>query len=128
MTVLGINHVNLRTLDLPATVRFYTHLLGLRYDGPSAVDGFERHWLYDGAGHPIIHLRELAPAGAETGAFDHVAFTCNDMAGTIARLEAGAIRFAARENKTDGIVQLFVTDPNGIAIELNFALADPQAG
>jgi catechol 2,3-dioxygenase-like lactoylglutathione lyase family enzyme len=128
MSVSGISHVNIRTLDIAATVRFYTYLLGFRYDGQQQVDGFARNWLYDQTGQPIIHLRELAPTSESTGAVDHVALTCTDMTGVVDRLKAEGIRFAARDNPTDGIVQVFLTDPNGIALELNFPLTGAQGG
>ena len=122
MATLGLNHVNIRTLDIVATVRFYTHILGFRYDGPKQVGGFARNWLYDQAGRPVIHLREMAPGADSTGAIDHIALTCDDMPAVLDRLEAEDVRFAARDNPTDGIVQVFVTDPNGVTLELNFPL------
>jgi catechol 2,3-dioxygenase-like lactoylglutathione lyase family enzyme len=123
MSVSGIAHINIRTLDIAATVRLYTQLLGFRYDGQQQVEGFARNWLYDQTGKAIIHLRELAPTSDSTGAVDHVALACTDMTGVVNRLKAEGIRFAARDNPTDDIVQVFLTDPNGVALELNFPLA-----
>jgi catechol 2,3-dioxygenase-like lactoylglutathione lyase family enzyme len=120
VAISGINHVNIRTLDIARTVQFYTRALGFRYGGPEVVDGFTRHWLYDQTGRPIIHLRELAPSSESTGAIDHVAFSCDDIAGVLDRMTAEAVRFARRDNPADGLVQIFLTDPNGIALELNF--------
>lgn len=123
MSVSGLNHVNIRTLEIAATVRFYTRVLGLRYDGPQKVDGFERNWLYDQAGAPIIHLREMAPSSESTGAVDHIALSCGDMTAVLERMKLEAIKFARRDNPTDGVTQVFLTDPNGVALELNFPLA-----
>ncbi len=122
MGVSSINHVNIRTLDIPATARFYSDILGLRYDGPQEVDGFARNWLYDPSGTPIIHLRAMAPQGDTTGALDHIALSCDDIDGIVARLDAQGIGFARRDNVSDGIIQMFVKDPNGIQLELNFPL------
>lgn len=123
MSVSGVNHINIRTLDIAGTARFYTQILGFRYDGPQQVDGFARNWLYDNMGCPIIHLRELAPNSELTGAVDHIALTCGDMVSVLERMRKAGIDFAARNNPTDGIVQVFLTDPNGVALELNFPLA-----
>jgi catechol 2,3-dioxygenase-like lactoylglutathione lyase family enzyme len=122
MSVSGINHVNIRTLDIAGTVRFYADILGLRYDGPQQVDGFERNWLYDQAGRPIIHLRELAPTSESTGAVDHVALSCEDMAAVLERMTLREVKFARRDNPADGVTQVFLHDPNGVALELNFPL------
>jgi catechol 2,3-dioxygenase-like lactoylglutathione lyase family enzyme len=123
MSVTGVNHVNIRTLNIAETVGFYTEVLGLRYDGPKMVGGFTRNWLRDQGGQPIIHLRELAPPSMSTGAIDHIALSCVDMHGVLGRLKAKGIQFASRDNPIDGIVQVVFTDPNGITIELNFPLA-----
>lgn len=122
MSVLGVNHINIRTLDIAGTARFYTEILGLRYDGPREVDGFERNWLFDETGAPIIHLRALAPSSEATGALDHIALTCRDLVPALERMRLAGIGFATRDNPSDGIVQVFLKDPNGIALELNFPL------
>jgi hypothetical protein len=68
------------------------------------------------------------PGGDSTGPIDHIALTCDDMPAMLERLKAEDIRFAARDNPTDGIVQVFVTDPNGVTLELNFPLAEHAMG
>ncbi|HEX7853449.1 MAG TPA: VOC family protein [Sphingobium sp.] len=126
MTVSGLNHVNIRTLDMPATAHFYTSILGLRYDGTELVNGRPRNWLYDANGHPIIHLRDLAPSGETTGAFDHVALNCEDMPKVVERLKAQNIDYAVIDTVVDGVIQMFLKDPNGIPLELNFTAPASQ--
>lgn len=122
--ITGIDHVNIRTLDISGTVHFYTNLIGLRYDGPSQSNGFARHWLRDGRGRAIIHLRELASDMAGTGAVDYVALSSTAMMAVIARLEQAGADYARFDITADGIVQIFVTDPNGVTLELTFCDSD----
>ncbi len=125
MSVRGLNHVNIRTTDIAATVRFYTDILGLRYDGAEEVNGFPRNWLLDQRNKPIIHLRELAPEGNTRGPVDHVAIDCDDMASVILRLEQAQIEFAMINTLVDGVTQVFIKDPNGVTLELNFVTQAP---
>ena len=120
MPVLGLNHVNIRTTDIEATVRFYTRVLGFRYAGAGKVGGFESHWLLNGQDQPIIHLRELAPASESTGPVDHVALDCDELAAVIAELEQAQIKFAVVDTLINGVTQVFVKDPNGVPLELYF--------
>jgi hypothetical protein len=50
----------------------------------------------------------------------HVALSCSDFEGTKARLAAKSIAFSESDLSRFGLRQLFVTEPNGILLELNF--------
>jgi catechol 2,3-dioxygenase-like lactoylglutathione lyase family enzyme len=121
MTVLGLNHVNIRTTDLAATLRFYTGILGFKHYDGKEMNGFPRNWLLDSRNEPIIHLRELSPDAPSCGPIDHVALNCDDMAEVLARLEREKIPFAKIDTVLNGITQVFLKDPNGVPLELNFA-------
>jgi catechol 2,3-dioxygenase-like lactoylglutathione lyase family enzyme len=94
-------------------------------DGPRPPFRSRGYWLY-GGGRDLLHLTIAADAPAAsrppqgTGWFDHLAFTGVDLAATIARLDAAGIAYARDEVPMLGQVQLFLTDPAGIGIELNF--------
>src|SRR6185437_9587161 len=65
--------------------------------------------------------RRRAPnAMAPTAALDHIAFRGLDLDATRATLKSRGLRY--RENEVPGarISQIFVHDPDGILIELNF--------
>jgi hypothetical protein len=80
--------------------------------------------------HIAQHGVELAdvyylgtPSHAATdhaGVIDHIAFTAADPKGMAAQLEASGTPYRARFMEDSGLYQLFVKDPNGICIELNF--------
>ena len=127
MPATGLDHVNIITTDLDRTKRFYRDVLGLVDGDTSSIPpGVEVHWLADPSGISVIHLLRHDPArhaepgeGSPTGTIDHVAFNCTDYDGMIARCaELGVacrIGFAGPAFR-----QLFITDPNGVVLELNF--------
>lgn len=138
-----LDHCNIRTLDLPATIGFYSDVLDLK---PSFFPGSSDRgaWLHDSTDRPVIHLVAVDPAdpagsiaairgmrgedggGFEptmlrgSGAIDHIAFECTDYEAMEGRLQALDLRYTANEVESIGLRQLFVSDPNGITVELNF--------
>ncbi|HWW61067.1 MAG TPA: VOC family protein [Thermoanaerobaculia bacterium] len=120
MRVLAIDHINIAgPSDLIARCRtFYTEILGL-IDGhrpPFRSRGF---WLYAGD-QPVVHLTENDRNGAQSGPFNHFAFACEGIDDAIARLEAHAIPFERDDVPATRQTQLFLKDPAGISLELNF--------
>ena len=117
-----VDHVTIRAADLDASVAFYEDVLGLtRGDRPPF--GFPGAWLYLGD-HPVVHLIGGRGGGPGTGAIDHVAFQAADLAGTRARLADLGVAFEERTVPGQGLVQLFVRDPDGVRIELNFPVGE----
>jgi catechol 2,3-dioxygenase-like lactoylglutathione lyase family enzyme len=120
MAVRGINHINIRTTDVAASVAFYVDVFGLTYGRSPMVMGQQGHWLHDENGDPIIHFRVMDPGSTATGPFDHVALNCTDKTGTLARLTAQGRDYSVFEGLSPGLTQVFVTDPHGVGLELNF--------
>lgn len=125
MSVRGIGHVNLRATaeTIERLRRFYVDIVGLR-EGPRPTfrSGSRGHWLYAGD-RDVLHLTIAARDGAgaqPVGVFDHLAFDCEDLAGTRGRLDAAGITYATDVVDELHQVQLFLTDPVGIGVELTF--------
>jgi catechol 2,3-dioxygenase-like lactoylglutathione lyase family enzyme len=130
MQVKGLDHVNIIAADLDETAGFYEAVLGLR---PQKMDtvfpGFEGRWLFDVADRPIIHLMNYSAErhgegerwAMPTGSIDHVALACEDFAGTVRRCEELGVAYRANDRKFGDLRQIFVTDPNNVSLELNFA-------
>ncbi len=81
--------------------------------------------LVDAADHPGSWTGTLARAsdhqtGLDTGAFDHVAFRGGDFEGMREKLRAAKLAFRDRVVPGTGLKQIFVPDPEGVMVELNF--------
>ena len=129
MAVLALEHVTIRCAQRQRTRDFYVELLGLT-EGARPDFPFRGHWLYLG-GVPVIHLVEAADkgsawggepgsAGTDTGPFDHVAFHGEDFEGMRRALRAAGLAFRDRVVPGTGLKQIFVPDPEGVMVELNF--------
>jgi catechol 2,3-dioxygenase-like lactoylglutathione lyase family enzyme len=125
----GLDHYNLSPADLERSRRFYKEVLGLE-DGARPQFRQPGAWLYAG-GRPLVHLsgRE-AGAAPDTGRFNHIAFNAVDLAGTIAHLERCGVAFEVvkvppmENHPRSGGTQIFLKDPDDIAIELQFTAAE----
>ncbi|MEJ6011725.1 VOC family protein [Novosphingobium aquae] len=129
MTALGLDHVNILTEDLPATIAFYNDVLGLISD-PTVLAGIGMAgtWLRDPEGRPIVHVvvkdgtrsaYDTYIVGQPTGAVHHVAFRCRGFDETIARLRDQGLDIAVNDGNYN-LRQIVLTDPNGILVEMNF--------
>lgn len=129
MGVQALEHVTIRCAQRQRTRDFYVELLGLT-EGERPDFPFRGHWLYLG-GIPVIHLVEAddkgsawggepGAAGSDTGPFDHVAFQGDDFDAMRARLAEAGMAFRERVVPGGGIKQLFVPDPEGVLVEINF--------
>jgi catechol 2,3-dioxygenase-like lactoylglutathione lyase family enzyme len=119
MPAIGMNHFTVLAKDLEATKDFYLGVLGLT-DGYRPNLGFPGAWLYAGNA-AVLHIiagREL-PADPQ-GVLDHMAFSANDLPGTVKTLKGKGIKYDLRRQKESGVWQLFCFDPNGARVELDF--------
>ncbi|PPD39416.1 MAG: hypothetical protein CTY16_19105 [Methylobacter sp.] len=123
MDISGINHINIvvTSAQLPDVVAFYEQIIGLR-QGLRAVSKRNGAWLYchDTA---IIHLSvvEQAPYTGKDTLFNHVALSCSGVTGWVGHLNRHAVHFDIDYRPSPEMTQLFLYDPVGIRIELNFA-------
>ncbi|MES2713765.1 MAG: VOC family protein [Pseudomonadota bacterium] len=127
MPLEALNHYTIRPVDLEATRTFYSEVLGLP-EGYRPPLGFPGYWLYVGD-VPTVHLigdrgERDAKFGErrvqQTGQLDHIAFSCTGLAEMRANLNARGIEFETRVIPRDNQTQLFLFDPDGIAVELNY--------
>jgi catechol 2,3-dioxygenase-like lactoylglutathione lyase family enzyme len=131
MGVQALEHVTIRCAQLQRTRDFYVELMGLT-EGDRPNFPFRGHWLYLG-GIPVVHLVEASDsAGAwgrdivipksedGTGSFDHVAFRGDDFAAMRTRLQKAGVTFKERVVPGGALSQLFVPDPEGVLVEINF--------
>lgn len=124
----ALDHVLVLTDDLERSRAFYSDLLGLDVlDRPPFP--FAGYWL-GSDGSPFLHLADRAEYGAAlaalglerpSGPVDHVAIRGRGLDELAARLAAAGVD--AVPNEVPGVFrQLYVTDPNGLRIEVNVPL------
>jgi glyoxylase I family protein len=121
MAVQAFQHINTRSADVERTKDFYVRILGLRAGDrpPFASKGY---WLYAGE-QPVVHLvqrKEGDEPREGSGNVDHVGFAASDLEGMRQLLAAEGLPFREAVVPRDNAVQIFVKDPDGIQIELNF--------
>ena len=130
MPLENLNHVLVMTGDLEAARDFYVDVLGLQ-DGYRPPFAFPGHWIYLGE-RAVIHVAELrdyldgrvpaqdGAADTATGSIDHIAFEATGLRDMMATLEKHGIAAQHRKVPHLDLHQVFVHDPNGIRIELNY--------
>jgi catechol 2,3-dioxygenase-like lactoylglutathione lyase family enzyme len=140
MPVSHIEHFLVAADDIDATRDWYAGVLGMQR-GPHPDFGFPVHWMYvDGV--DIVHIgpsakmageiqrkylgRTSQDSGAGTGALDHIAFRATGLKQMLEHLRALGIAFTQRRANGQALFQLFLLDPNGIKIELNYAAAEAE--
>jgi catechol 2,3-dioxygenase-like lactoylglutathione lyase family enzyme len=133
MPLSYMEHCLLQTEDIEATRDWYVNVLGFRV-GPAPDFKFPVYWLYLGD-RDVLHIttggnnvseNRKTYVGQEsqlthgTGVIDHLAFRATGLEETIAHLRQLGIQFKERQVNDQGLYQLFLFDPNGVKIELNF--------
>jgi len=125
-----LDHFNLRTRKLADTVRFYENVLGLE-KGPRPNFAFPGAWMYSD-GKAVVHLVDISatdePQKPDSGVVHHVAFISRGFDGMKQRLKSRGMPFDARQVPGGELWQIFVNDPNGVMIELNYEAAKEQGG
>jgi catechol 2,3-dioxygenase-like lactoylglutathione lyase family enzyme len=130
MTVKSLDHVNIQTLDVAGTARFFTDVLDLAARPPvPGLDPDQITWMWDRERRPIVHITRPGhtfadeaekPIGTDTGPIHHVAFECEGHAAMLARLKSMDLSCRTRDISQIGLRQIFVHEPNGVVLELNY--------
>jgi len=122
MTVAALNHINIAAprAVIDRVRSFYIDVLGL-VEGDRPPLASPGHWLYAGD-EPIVHLSlRHSAAGDGAGAIDHFALTCHGLAAMLEHLRGLGIAHRAVEVPGRTQVQIFLRDPAGVKVELNFS-------
>ena len=135
MGVRTLDHCSIRTLNVDASRAFYIDVLGME-EGDRPDFPFPGAWLYL-EGHAVIHLvgvdtddssglvsylgKDVDPDTLGSGgSLDHIAFCATDAAAMIKRLKRNNVSYRERQVPNMDLSQIFLEDPNGITIELNY--------
>ncbi len=117
----GLDHVNINTPRLKETRSFYVEALGLEVIPRPDMPGVEMPpgcWLGQN-GRDFVHLMTMNPKEG-AGPVDHFALVIDDFEATRARLEQRNVPFREWSERDGSFKQIFVQDPNGVMVELNW--------
>jgi catechol 2,3-dioxygenase-like lactoylglutathione lyase family enzyme len=139
MPLQRLQHFLIQTEDIEKTKDWYVDVLGMRA-GPHPDFKFPVCWLYLGD-TDVVHLTEggknvsenrlrylgqQSTATVGSGVVDHVAFRATGLLDLIAHLKRKGVDFKERRVSGQDLYQLFVIDPNGVKIELNFEAGEAE--
>jgi catechol 2,3-dioxygenase-like lactoylglutathione lyase family enzyme len=138
MALKTFEHVLILADDVDKTKDFYVNILGLnigyRPDFP-----FKGYWLYldENPKAACIHLAmrkqdtgqdyyigKKDDVKSGSGAIDHVAFNADDIESMKEKLEKISIEYTHRKVPGFPLEQLFIMDPDGVKVELNYATSE----
>jgi len=132
MPLLELDHYFVRANDLERSCRFYCEVLGFE-QMPRPQFGFPGYWLGVN-GRIQVHMGPHGipeaeryyfgtSAGSATdnaGVVDHIAFLASEPEAFARRLDALGVPTRRRHFPEIELLQIFVTDPDGLTIELSF--------
>ena len=119
-----LDHVTLRTSDLPATRQFFLTLFDLTEGArPAAIRRIPGHWLYSGS-DPVVHLIGGYGAGPGDDGWDHVGFRMTGYAAFRDKLDRLGIPYSPMELPDIDERRLFFRAPGGPLIEVVFRGSD----
>lgn len=139
MPLSHLEHFLIQTADINATRDWYVDVLGFR-EGPHPDFKFPVVWLYLGE-RDVVHLTQggknvsenrkaylgqQSDATTGSGVVDHVAFRCSGLREMMEHLQKKQVEFRRRMVSDQGLFQLFLLDPNGVKIELNFSNVEAE--
>lgn len=146
MPINRLAHYSIRTTDLEASRKFYTEVLGFRIGFRPPFD-FPGIWLYmsdDEQEYGTVHIIGIDPNDPQglidylgdksldslqgTGSVDHIAFTASDLKSMRRIIAARGLEARERTVPSLGLHQVFLTDPSGVTIELNYPAAEAAQG
>lgn len=143
---IAINHFSIRTTDLHATQQFYEQVLSLTV-GPRPEFPFPGVWMYRGdhgdIANAVVHVIGIDPSDRAglanylgdrnistlhgTGCIDHVAFSATGLDVMLKHLAHLDIEVRERTVSSLGLHQLFLDDPNGVVVELNYPASEKRS-
>ncbi len=144
MSIGRLDHYSIRTLDLASSERFYTQVMGFQ-TGPRPPFPFPGIWLYNGPQTPgsngVVHIIGIDVNDAQglidylgdidldklkdgTGTVDHIAFLATGRNDMVARCTQHGINIRERTIPALGLHQVFMEDPSGVTIELNYPASE----
>ena len=125
---MKLDHVTIRTRDLPATRSFLLSVFDLKEgERPLAIQRIPGHWLYS-EGRPLVHIIGSQGYGIDRAAeaIDHVGLRMEGYAEFRKKLEQLGIRYSTMDLADIQERRLFFHAPGGPLLEAVFSEPVPQ--
>lgn len=122
MPVQKLDHVNVRTSDLPGMIDFYQRVMGMKL-GPRPGFDFPGAWLYVGD-QAVVHLIETVdspPDYRPDQRLEHFALSATGLADFLAHLRAHKVAYYCRVLPDFDIRQVNLHDSDGNHLHVDFA-------
>lgn len=141
MAIKRLDHVNFITYHSEATIGFYTQVIGLTLGDSLSIDTSQSLYFYiPGQDVAILHVghaashkmqpkfERLADLNSQhqgqfsTGSFDHfcLAVDAQDYNDFVERIEKNGLPYKTYCHEDVLLKQIWLLDPNGVRVELNF--------
>jgi catechol 2,3-dioxygenase-like lactoylglutathione lyase family enzyme len=143
-----LDHVNIVTKNIGETVRFYTEVLGMKnVPLPGGMSSSRNAFICDDNDNAVLQIQGVDPEDPRktfdsihqrlgnlrtslalddldgSASIEHVAFACQGYDAVRDRLGRHGLEMRLNDVPQMGLRQIFVNDPNGITLELNFRTA-----
>jgi len=116
---MNLDHINVYVTDLEEMSRFYQDILKLKPGYRPPFSGSPGEWLYDGSGHPVVHLSTTSAGGRGIRQhLDHIAFRTDDIEEVIRELDSRKIKYETDEVAELDLIQISFHDPEGGRLEV----------
>jgi len=116
----SLDHITIITKYLKKTTDFYINILGMELDNNRPPFNFDGAWLSlnnRAVVHVVVNNNHITNNNKPT--LDHIAFRAKDIELIKNNLDIHKIKYVEKITPDNKILQLFVTDPNGIKLELS---------
>ncbi len=129
MSIRLVHHVNIATPRLEETRRFFVDVLGLEVGPRPESVRSQGYWLF-AEGRPLLHLQatDHEVGRSAQSALNHFAFEVTGLDEMVERLAGADVPFHLVDVAGTNISQVFVTDPNGVRLELTTSLPAAPKG
>lgn len=117
MIIKAVNHVALHVADVAESVAFYGQVLGLQPMPRPAFD-FPGAWFRIGADQELHLIGDRVQAVNSHSRGTHFALHVPDAHAAAQELTGKGVPFFGPKTRPDGVLQVFLQDPDGHYIEL----------
>jgi len=114
-----LSHACFGTSDIARTTAFYKRLLGAKVVHKFKNEQHETYgvFLFMGGGTFLEFFKEETPKKHGESFFRHISFEVENIHELADKFQSGGLEVTIRRGKTDGILQCWITDPDGNHLE-----------